>query len=96
MREQLLPPWKGTYRNLFRSGALLDLLVFFDPANDLVLIEDQPTTSPAPEVRQPSRNESLPHSPGRTTDQPGYLADTQRWPQVAHRWTWRKSRLARD
>jgi|SRR6185295_17180247 len=57
-------------------------LLAFNPANDLVLVEDKPPARLEAEMRQTARNKRLPHSPWRTTDQPGGIADPQRWAKL--------------
>lgn len=57
------------------------LLLFVDPANDLIPVEDQPAAGPGAEVRKPSRNEGLPYGPGRTADESGHGANVQRCPK---------------
>ena len=54
------------------------LLLFVNPANDLIPVEDQSAAGPGTEVRKPPRNEGLPYGPRRTADEPGYGAHVQR------------------
>jgi hypothetical protein len=44
-------------------------LVFENPPNDLIPVEDQLAARPGPEVRQPGGEMPLPYGPGRTADQ---------------------------
>jgi hypothetical protein len=52
-------------------------LLVFDPADDLIPVEDQSAVGLEPEVRKPSRYEGLPYSPGRTADERGNVADAE-------------------
>ncbi len=54
------------------------LLLAFDPANDLILVEDQPAAGLEAEVRKPSGNEGLPYGPRRTADELGDSGDAER------------------
>jgi hypothetical protein len=57
------------------------LLLAFDPANDLILVKDQPAAGLEAEVRKPSGNEGLPYGPRRTADELGDSGDAERRPE---------------
>jgi hypothetical protein len=57
------------------------LLLAFDPANDLILIKDQPAAGLEAQVRKPSGNEGLPYGPRRTADELGDSGDAERRPE---------------
>jgi hypothetical protein len=53
------------------------LLLVFDPADELIPVEDQSAAGPEPEVREPSWDEGLPYGPGRAADEFGGLFDAK-------------------
>jgi len=53
------------------------LLLVFDPADELIPVEDQSAAGPEPEVREPPWDEGLPYSPGRAADEFGGLFDAK-------------------
>jgi len=53
------------------------LLLVFDPADDLVPVEDQSAVGLEAEVRKPPRNEGLPYGPRRTADDTCRVADCE-------------------
>jgi len=54
------------------------LLLFFDPANDLVPVEDQSAVGLETEVREPSGDEGLSYGPRRAADEARDFGDIER------------------
>jgi hypothetical protein len=53
------------------------LLLVFDPADELIPIEDQSAAGLKPQVGKPSWEEGLPYGPGRAADELGGLFDAK-------------------
>jgi hypothetical protein len=53
-------------------------LLVFDPADNLIRVENQSAAGRGPEVRKPSREKGLSYGPRRAADQGGDLAEGER------------------
>jgi hypothetical protein len=54
------------------------LLLFFNPAHNLLGIEEQFAAGPGAEVRKPARDPRIPDAPGRAANEKGDLANIER------------------